>query len=244
MFPNLAVPPAKSSAGNGGKRGRRGGREAKGFPCPGEVVPSGLPGCPAPGRLARGWQPPGHPSIGSRPRLRSWGGVPMGSPRSRVGGAGGERRSGAGSGGSRGGAGAGGGGFLAAGFAAELVVAGDGAVASQDLHLAEDGLVPEARLPWRGTGTEQRQAGRRTRAAPTPAPSPWSQRTWGAPLAGCCQTLGSLSCPRAAILAWEAGGGGGGRGSWKTKPKRSGFLCAGIKTESKGCSKPASQTRW
>lgn len=41
---------------------------------------------------------------------------------------------------------AGGGDLFAAGFTAELVVARDGAVASQDLHLAEDGLVSKARL--------------------------------------------------------------------------------------------------
>lgn len=35
---------------------------------------------------------------------------------------------------------------LAAGVATELVVAWDGAVPRQDLHLAEDGFVPVARL--------------------------------------------------------------------------------------------------
>lgn len=157
--------------GGGGKGGREGGERLP--PPHGEVVPSGLPGCLAPARLPQGWQPPGentaagHPSsTGNRPGSRCRRGVPTGSPPCRDGGIGGEqRRSGAGSGGSRGSTGAGGGGragggggFLAAGFAAELVVAGDGAVASQDLHLAEDGLVPKARLPCRGT--EKRQTAR------------------------------------------------------------------------------------
>lgn len=141
------------------KRGRGGeGGERCSLPH-GEVVLSGLPA-----RLAQGRQPPGesiaarHPSAGGWLSPRSQGGVPTASSPGRGGGAGGERRSGARRGGSRGSTGGrgragGGGGFLAAGFAAELVVARDGAVAGQDLHLAEDGLVPEARLPWRGTGT-------------------------------------------------------------------------------------------
>ena len=42
----------------------------------------------------------------------------------------------------------GGGGAPAAGLAAQLVVAGDGAVPGQHLHLAEDGLISVARLIW------------------------------------------------------------------------------------------------
>lgn len=169
----------------------------------GEVVPSGLPGCPAPARLARGWQPPRestaarHPSTSSWPGPRSRGGVPTGSPTGRGGGAGGERQRGAGSSGSRGSAGVsgrwragGGGGFLAAGFTAELVVAGDGAVAGQDLHLAEDGLVPEARLPWRGTEQVAASENMKDKGSIRLPPLHLSNgpKGQGAPLAGCCQT--------------------------------------------------------
>lgn len=144
-------------------------------------VPEGLPGCMAPALalcplrwLAWGWGPGG----GTHPRCpRPWGAG---------------RQQGSGAGGSCGGAvggtsrRGGDGGFLAAGLAAELVVAGDGAVAGQDLHLAEDGLVPEAGLPWRGMGTKWRasiseHAGSEVEKNSRPVPRERQRGVWWIP---------------------------------------------------------------